>query len=119
MSNAISIFVWIVFVLTSVYGHVALKLGASALEGEQEARFWMRIADNPWVLSAVGSWIVSGLLWVMIVRHTKLFEAMSISSLRYALVCIAGMLFLHEAIDRRQALGMVLITAGVLLVKTD
>lgn len=119
MSTAALIGAWVLFVATSVYGHVALKLAAITLEGEKGNRFWLRLADDPWALSAIGAWIASGVLWVLILRRSRLFEAMSISSIRYALVCVACAIVLHESIDRRQALGMVLITAGVLLVEAE
>jgi uncharacterized membrane protein len=108
---------WVLFIATSVYGHVALKLGTATAEGETEKMYWARVGEDPWTLTAIAAWIGSGLLWVLLLRESKLFETVSVSTLRYVLIVLAAAVFLHESVEKRQLVGMVLIAAGVFLVK--
>lgn len=111
--------IWALFFASSVYGHVAIKLGTGS-GGEAPREGWARawdLATSPWTISGVGAWCLSGLLWVAILDKTALSEAMSVSALRYALVILAGFVVLEESIGPRQWVGMGLIAVGIALVK--
>ncbi len=107
------------FVASDVYGHVALKLGTRRLQDVQGAEFWSAYLQDPWVLSALGAWGISVLLWVSVLRKAPLFQAFSMASVKYIALALVAALVLKEAISTRQALGMALIGAGILLVKLD
>ena len=112
---------WTLFFATSVYGHVAIKVATRAGEGTRDPVPWLQrageLAANPWTLSGVAAWCVSGVVWVAILEKSSLSQAMSVSALRYGLVILAAFSILGEDITGRQWLGMMLIAAGITLVK--
>lgn len=107
---------WIAFLASSVFGHVALKLATEGHELEGSARMWA-IASSPWTIGGVLSWVLSGVLWIVILDRNRLFEAMSTSSVRYVLVLAAAVLWLRESVSTRQLIGAALIAVGVFLVQ--
>ena len=107
------------FVVSDAFGHIALKLGTRGLEDASGQAFWTRYLASPWVISALTAWGLSVVLWVSVLKKAPLSQAFSMASVKYVVVCLAAALVLKETISARQALGMVLIGAGVLLVKLD
>ena len=108
--------VWLLFFASSVYGHVALKL-ATEDDGSEGWERALALALDPWTLSGIASWCLSGVLWMAILDRSPLSEATSISALRYAFVILAAALVLHEALAPRQWVGIGLIAVGIALVK--
>ncbi len=108
---------WGLFMATSVYGHVALKLATSESTADSGIRRAWDVATSPWTISGAAAWTISGLLWLLILDRFPLFEAMSISSLRYVLVALAAILILQEAATWTQLAGMILIAGGIFLIK--
>ncbi len=100
---------WALFFLTTVYGHVGLKLAV-----DREPSF-VRAAFSPWGLSAFAAWTASSVLWMVVLQRETLLSASSVSSLRYALTVIAAVLFLREAVTVRTAAGVALIAVGTYL----
>jgi len=113
---AYQVVIWALFFASSVFGHVAIKLGTAGDGGEGWGRAWA-LATSPWTISGVGAWCLSGVLWVAILDKTGLSEAMSVSALRYALIILAAFALLGEPIGGRQWAGMALIAVGIGLVK--
>lgn len=112
--------VWGLFFASSVYGHVAMKLATGHDEAGSDGgggllRAWA-LATDPWTVSGVASWCLSGALWVAILDGSSLSGAMSISALRYVLVVVAAFAVLHERVAPRQWLGVGLIALGIGLV---
>jgi uncharacterized membrane protein len=108
---------WALFFATSVYGHVALKLAvAPVADGGYGRVLWACVTDF-WGWSAVFAWGVSCALWALTLSRHELMTANAISSLRYALTCVAAWAFLSEGIGWQRAAGMLLIGIGIVLVK--
>jgi drug/metabolite transporter (DMT)-like permease len=106
---------WVLFVLSSVYGHVALKLAVDGVAGDITLKVWKGITSL-WGVTAILSWTASAILWMMVLSGTGLLRANSISALRYVMVSAAAAWFLKEPLTGRTAAGMVLITGGLLLI---
>ncbi len=102
-------FTWLAFFMTTVYGHVAMKL---AVDGPTQFR---KLLVNPWAVSAMFAWIVSGLLWMSILSKQSLLQSNSVASLRYALIALSAVFFLGESLNPIQILGSILILIGVYL----
>ncbi|MDY6897717.1 MAG: hypothetical protein SWZ49_06500 [Cyanobacteriota bacterium] len=114
--NAIQpILVWCLFFASSVYGHVALKLAVGS-EESQTAKSLFSSAISFWGLSAWVSWGASAVLWMVVVSKHPLFEASSISAMRYVVICLTAWLILKDAISVRDAIGIFMITLGIILV---
>jgi drug/metabolite transporter (DMT)-like permease len=108
---------WALFFLTSVYGHVALKLAVAPAAGSGYGRIlWASVTDF-WGWSAMLAWALSCALWGLILSRHELMTANGISSLRYALTCVAAWAFLGEEFGWQRAAGMLLIGIGIALVK--
>jgi multidrug transporter EmrE-like cation transporter len=71
---------------------------------------------NPFSLLTYLFFALRGFSWILVVRHLKLSLAYPVMSLAYCLVPPAAVLLLGESLDAGKAAGMVLVTAGVLLV---
>lgn len=104
--------VWVVYFISSVYGHVAFKLATGSDE-----KFSLTGTLFSWTgISAVAAWGVSMVLWILILSESKLMTANSASALNHALVVVVAFLFLRERVTPVQAAGIVLIIIGVFLV---
>jgi len=109
-----SVVVWGLFFTTTVYGHVALKLATG-----DGARFEygkaIRALTGFWGWSAILAWVISALLWAVVLTRESLLAANSVSSLRYVLVCVAAWIFLRENVQPQHGLGILLVTVGIWL----
>jgi drug/metabolite transporter (DMT)-like permease len=108
---------WTLFFLTSVYGHVGLKLAVGPAAGSSYGHVLRLSATNLWGWSAVLAWGLSCALWTLTLSRHELMTANAISSLRYLLTCIAAYAFFGEEIGWQRAAGMLLIALGIVLVK--
>jgi len=104
------VLVWLAFFATSVYGHAALKLAVDSNPAT------LRAALSWWGATAFLAWTASGVLWMLVLRKHSLFDASTISSLRYVAICITAWIVWKGELDVRSLAGAVLITAGVCLV---
>jgi uncharacterized membrane protein len=108
--------IWALFFASSLYGHIALKLAVN--QGNNSySRAMVAVATSFWGWSTLAAWGISCLLWMLVISKQKLLIASSISSFSYVLICIACWLFLGERLTWQQYAGVVLIIAGILLVK--
>jgi uncharacterized membrane protein len=108
---------WALFFLTSVYGHVALKLAVAPTAGSAYGRVILASVTNLWGWSAMLAWGLSCVLWTLTLSRHELMTANAISSLRYLLTCVAAWAFMSEAVGWQRAVGMLLIGIGIVLVK--
>ncbi|MEM7553229.1 MAG: hypothetical protein AAF378_03870 [Cyanobacteria bacterium P01_A01_bin.84] len=115
LNNIQTILVWCLFFASSVYGHVALKLAVGTSESQTAKSLWSS-AISWWGLSAWVSWGASAVLWMIVVSKHPLFEASSISAMRYVAICLTAWLILRDAISVRDAVGIFCITVGIVLV---
>ncbi len=106
--------VWLLFFASSVFGHVALKQAAGVSDRFDYARLWQMWKD-PWALAAIASWTLSCLLWALLLTRFGVAEASSHSAIRYVGIVLAAVLFFREPLTAKQAVGMILITAGIWL----
>ena len=108
---------WALFFLTSVYGHVALKLAVARAGSSSYGSILCASVTNFWGWSALLAWSLSCVLWGLTVSRQELMTANAISCLRYALTGVAAWAFLSEGVGWQRAAGMLLIGIGILLVK--
>jgi drug/metabolite transporter (DMT)-like permease len=106
--------IWLLFFLSSVYGHVALK---AAVGSEAERGALGRALASGWGWSAFVAWGLSCLLWTLALAHHRLLRANAVSSLRFVLIALTAWALLGERLTWTQGLGLLLIAAGILLVR--
>lgn len=106
--------IWTLFFASSVFGHVALKCAAGTSAEFQYSRVWNMWKD-PWAIGAIASWMLSSLLWALLLTRFGVAEAAGHSSLRYVLILLLAVLWLGEPISARQAIGAGFIAVGIWL----
>jgi undecaprenyl phosphate-alpha-L-ara4N flippase subunit ArnE len=100
-----------------VLGQVCLKRGAVSRPGSGHVgAFWIAVSRSGWTYAGIAAYGAELLLWIAALHSAPLSQAFPILSLSYCGVAIAGRLFLNERISARNAMGIVLITIGVLCV---
>lgn len=102
---------WFIFFATSVYGHIGFKF--AALSGDKET--WSMLFSL-WGISAALAWAASAVLWVAILSKSSLIAANTTSALSHVMIAVVALLLFREVISLKQALGVVLVIAGVYLV---
>ena len=103
--------IWIVFFTSSVYGHIGFKFAA-----QSGAKDIWGMVFSLWGITATLAWGASAVLWVAILSKNSLIAANTTSALSHVMIAIVALLFFREVISLKQALGVVLVIAGVYLV---
>lgn len=106
---------WTLFFASSVLGHVALKRGAGTA-ADYDYLGATKVFFSFWGIMAMLSWGLSCWLWAVLLTKHTLFEANSVSAIRYGLLCLAAYFILKESVTARDIAGMTLIGAGVFLI---
>jgi multidrug transporter EmrE-like cation transporter len=100
---------WIVYVVTDVYGHIALKL-ASGQQG-----LW-NIVTSFWGISAGISWIITIGAWTFVLSKSPLLNAYTTSAITYVLISLATVVLFKESLTPEKIAGVVLVIIGIALV---
>jgi drug/metabolite transporter (DMT)-like permease len=106
--------VWTLFFGSSVFGHVALKRAAGVSSDFEYAKV-LGMWKDPWAVTAVASWVLSSLLWALLLTRFEVSEAAGHSSLRYVLILLLAVFWLGESLSTRQVAGAVFIMLGIWL----
>lgn len=103
-------------VVCDVAGQLFLKRGADDLPEASGLAMARALLASPWVVAGVLVYIVEIFVWLRILAEVPLSIAFPIASLNFLGVTLASAVFLKEPVGRRQWLGAVLITMGVVVV---
>jgi undecaprenyl phosphate-alpha-L-ara4N flippase subunit ArnE len=105
-------------VLLEGMAQLAFKRGTSAAQAlVPEGRgYWRRIAASPWIAAGVALYAGEILCWLGALHDVPLSIAFPALSLNYVVVVLGARWLLGERVDRRSALAIGLIVAGVTLV---
>jgi len=103
--------VWIVYLLSDVYGHVALKM---AMTGDS-ANLWHTLFSF-WGITAGLSWFVAGVSWTFVLSKHPLLTANTVAALTYILIGVAAAIIFKETLTRQNIVGMVCVFVGIYLV---
>jgi uncharacterized membrane protein len=103
--------IWIIFFASSVYGHIGFKFAA-----QSGAKDISGMLFSLWGISAALAWAASAVLWVAILSKNSLIAANTTSALSHAMIAVVALLLFREVITTKQAIGIVLVIAGVYLV---
>lgn len=113
----LSLILWFALsVACDVAGQLFLKTGADELPEARGLALASAVARQPWVMAGVAVYIVEIFVWLRILAEVPLSIAFPIASLNFLGVTLASRVFLKEPVGRRQWLGAVLITLGVVVV---
>ena len=74
------------------------------------------VAVNPYILTGLSCYVVSVVVWLMVLSRVEVSYAYPLLSIGYIVTAFAGWLFFHESIGATRWAGIVVICIGVWLV---
>src|SRR5262245_23685434 len=103
--------IWIVYLLSDVYGHVALKMAMT----NDSANLW-QVMFSFWGITAALSWLVSGLAGALGLSKNALLPANTVSTLTYIMLVAAAAIIFRETLTAQNVIGIGCVCIGVYLV---
>lgn len=99
---------WIGLIISDTTAQLLLKSGAvkASLTG------WM---PNYFIMSGYSLYVISFLIWMQILKTTRLFIALAAASVVYITVALSSHFFMNEVITIPIILGTLFVSAGVFL----
>lgn len=101
--------IWIIYFVTDVYGHVALKMATGATSMQA-------MLFNGWGITAVASWIISGLAWTFVLSKHPLLTANTVSALTYVMISLSAVIFFGESMTKANLIGIGFVCVGIYLI---
>ncbi|TVS10676.1 MAG: hypothetical protein EA417_18755 [Gammaproteobacteria bacterium] len=111
-------------VTVTAVGQICLKHGVNLVQFYRVAQpaerapwesVWA-LGTNPFVLGGIGLYGASTLLWIFVLSRLPLSQAYPFVGLSIVITSVFGALLLGERLSPGQVLGIVMVSAGVLLV---
>jgi drug/metabolite transporter (DMT)-like permease len=111
-----SVALWAMLITSESTAQIAMKLGGDDLTTTPFGLNWLTAAlTDPAVLVAVGCYMSSFLIWMLILRSTRLSVAFPLSSLVFVGVLLGSWLGLGEHISWLHWVGVLIIIGGIAL----
>lgn len=112
----IAFLLWIANMLTDTGGQLAFK--AAAVEGAEKSglEHWKHMARRPWIWLGVLCYVAEFFFWMAFLAHVQLSVAVMLASFSIVAIMVAGRILFKEMLTPLRVAGMLLITAGVLIV---
>ena len=76
----------------------------------------LAVATSPYILAGVACYIVSVVVWLLVLSRVEVSYAYPLLSIGYIVTAFAGRLFFHEAIGVTRWAGIIVICVGVWLI---
>ncbi|MDQ6677117.1 MAG: EamA family transporter [Acidobacteriota bacterium] len=108
----------LIVILTNVLGDSSLRVGlreVGSLVSASPVAYVLALL-NPWVAMGVSLLILWMLSHMALLSWADLSYVLPVTSVGYALVALAGKIFLHESVSFTRWTGIAFIVSGVLLV---
>lgn len=86
------------------------------LIGERNITGLVKIATSPWTLAGLASYLVSVILWMLVLSKIPASSAYPFMGLAFLFVLITGVLFLGEQFSVGKLAGSLLVVVGVVLI---
>jgi drug/metabolite transporter (DMT)-like permease len=97
-------------------GQILFKL-ASANAGAADAAGLMALARNPYLITALAIYGIGTILWIYVLKAVPLNVAYPFMALSFCFVPALAWLTIGEAMAWRQAAGLALIVAGLVVTR--
>ena len=102
------VLLWLALLASDTSAQLMLKWGALAAKDQL-------FKVNRLIVSGYGMIFVSFLIWMMIIKETRLFVAVAATAFLYVTVAAASHIFMGEPISWHLAIGTIFIASGVFL----
>jgi multidrug transporter EmrE-like cation transporter len=100
---------------------IALKQGMRAIgvfgfSLENVAPIGIKAASSPFVLTGLLCYVVSVIVWMMVLSRVEVSFAYPLLSVGYIVAAVAGRMFFGETLDSARCAGIALICVGVYMI---
>ncbi len=108
-------------VLLNAAAQLALKQGMHLIGHfdfrlENAGRIFMAVAASPFVLAGLACYVVSVVVWLLVLSRVEVSYAYPLLSIGYIVVALVGWLFLNESMVASRWAGILVICLGVWLI---
>lgn len=108
-------------VLLNAAAQIALKhgmrtIGVFAFSLENMVPIGLRVGGNPFVLIGLGCYVVSVVVWLLVLSRVDVSYAYPMLSVGYIVAALAGKAFFGEPVDLVRWMGIATICIGVYLI---
>ena len=108
-------------VLLNAVAQIALKsgmrtIGTFTFSLENIVPIGLRVGMNPYVLLGLGCYVVSVVVWLLVLSRVDVSYAYPMLSVGYIVAALAGKAFFGEPVDLVRWMGIVTICVGVYLI---
>ena len=108
-------------VLLNAFAQIALKqgtrtMGPFAFSLENFVPVGIKLAVNPFILAGIGCYVVSVVVWILVLSRVDVSYAYPLLSVGYIVAAFAGQHFFGEALTSVRWAGILVICLGVFLI---
>jgi multidrug transporter EmrE-like cation transporter len=108
-------------VLLNAAAQIALKngmrtIGTFAFSLENMVPIGLRVGMNPYILAGLGCYVVSVVVWLLVLSRVDVSYAYPMLSVGYIVAALAGKALFGEPVDVVRWMGIVTICIGVYLI---
>ena len=119
--NFISFMLVLAGVLLNAAAQLLLKAGTNALgtfafSADNLVPVGIRVASNPFIVSGLGCYVVSVVVWIMALSRVEVSLAYPMLSIGYVVNAVAAWYLFGEALSAQRMIGIGTIIVGVFLV---
>ena len=108
-------------VLCNVAAQISLKMGMARIghftfQSINIVPIGWQIITSPWIMVGLAIYVISMIIWLMVLSRIEVSIAYPLTSLGYVLNGVVAYFLLHENITSVRIIGIVVILVGVFLV---
>ena len=119
--NLLSFMLVLAGVLLNAAAQLLLKAGTNAIgtfafSADNLVPVGIRVASNPFIVSGLGCYVVSVVVWIMALSRVEVSLAYPMLSIGYVVNAVAAWYLFGEALSAQRMIGIGTIIVGVFLV---
>ncbi len=108
-------------VLLNAFAQLSLKtgmrtIGVFSFSLENIIPVGTRVILNPFIISGLGCYVVSVIIWLMVLSRVEVSYAYPMLSIGYIVIAFCGYIFFGENMNSIRWLGVIVIFVGVFLI---
>ena len=114
--STLVIILWVSNICFDTLGQIAFKYAAVAPNNRDGWYYWIDLFRNYWLWIGVGAYVSEFFLWLAFLSLVELSVGILLGSINIIAIMIVGRIFFKELLTPYRIIGMLLITAGVVVV---
>jgi len=114
--TALAVFLWLLNMSMDTFGHLAFKAAAAHGLDLDTVSHWKHMLRRPWLWAGIICYVCEFFIWAAFLSQVPLAAGVMLGSINIVVLMIAGRLMFKERLTAWRMAGILLITAGVILV---